>query len=56
MKTTTKNTGIKVTAGVKAGSMPWANHNAVGLKVRTAIKAGTTICWKNHNTRMFALV
>ena len=41
MKTTTKNTGIKVTTGVKAGGMaPTPSITAAGLKVKASIKAG----------------
>ena len=47
MKTTTKNTGIKVNANVKAGSIQ-ANHTRGGLKVKAGIKAGY-ICKHNHN-------
>ena len=55
MKTTTKNTGIKVNTNVKAGSLGFNNHVRTGLKVRSAIKAGTTICQKNHNSRLNAM-
>jgi hypothetical protein len=47
MKTTTKNTGIKVTASVKAGAIS-GNHTRGGLKVNAGIKAGY-ICKHNHN-------
>jgi len=49
MKTTTKNTGIKVTASVKAGGffLP-GNHNRGGLAVKTSLKAGTSY-HLNHN-------
>ena len=42
MKTTTKNTGIKVNASVKAGGLVTPNHSRSGLKVKAGIKAGTT--------------
>ena len=55
MKTTTKNAGIKVTTGVKAGGTPWyGNHNGNGLKVRTSIKAGILVAAKNHTRHMLA--
>ena len=47
MKTTTKNTGIKVNAGVKAGGFN-GNHIRAGLKVTSSVKAGGN--WsRNHN-------
>jgi len=49
MKTTTKNTGIKVTTGVKGGSLGTLNHNGSALKVRAGLKAGMTIQSTNHN-------
>jgi hypothetical protein len=50
MKTTKKNTGIKVTTGVKAGGLQFPfNHNRSVLKVRTNIKAGILLAAKNHN-------
>jgi hypothetical protein len=55
MKTTTKNTGIKVNAGVKAGAIGYNNHTQSGLKVRAGIKAGATLCQWNHNVRLIAL-
>ena len=55
MKTTKKNTGIKVTAGVKAGGFNIPNHSRNGLKVTTGVKAGTMIQLANHNRRLFAL-
>jgi hypothetical protein len=55
MKTTTKNTGIKVTAGVKAGGVPTGNHNRTGLRVRAGIKAGATITVQNHNMRLLSV-
>jgi flagella basal body P-ring formation protein FlgA len=57
MKTTTKNTGIKINTGVKAGGFgQWApNHNRGALKIKTAIKAGTVIQAANHNQRLFTL-
>jgi hypothetical protein len=48
MKTTKKNTGIKVTAGVKAGGVG-GNHTRTGLRIKAGIKAGY-ICKHNHNT------
>jgi hypothetical protein len=50
MKTTTKNAGIKVTTGVKAGG--WSsnlNHSSRGLKVSTGLKAGAQIYARNHS-------
>ncbi len=42
MKTTTKNTGIKVNTNVKAGGWVFSkNHSATGLKVKAGIKAGS---------------
>ena len=50
MKTTTKNTSIKVNTGVKAGGFGLAsNHNSGGLKVKTSIKAGIFLAARNHN-------
>jgi hypothetical protein len=49
MKTTTKNTSIKVNTGVKAGGFAGPNHNRNGLKVRTDLKAGKMIQLANHN-------
>ena len=54
MKTTTKNTGIKVTAGVKAGGMN-TNHSGSGLKVKAGIKAGATELKPNHSAGLLAL-
>ena len=45
---TTKQTGIKVTTGVKAGGLSGINHNRAGLKVRTGVKAGG-LSGINHN-------
>jgi hypothetical protein len=59
MKTTTKNTGIKVTAGVKAGGLQGfngGNHNRSALRVKAGIKAGTAIQLANHNRRVLAVV
>jgi hypothetical protein len=53
MKTTTKNTGIKVTAGVKAGGIQ-GNHSRSGLRVKAGIKAGY-VCKQNHNTLALTL-
>ena len=50
MKTNKKNSGIKVTAGVKAGGINLGNHNRRGLKVTAGIKAGTSH-QRNHNGR-----
>jgi hypothetical protein len=49
MKKTTKNTGIKVTTGVKAGG--WSsnmNHTTRGLKITSGLKAGAQIYARNH--------
>ena len=54
MKTTTKNTGIKVTTSVKAGGLN-TNHNASGLKVRTSVKAGATALRPNHAARVLVV-
>jgi len=52
MKTNKKNSGIKVTASVKACGLPQAvNHSRKGLKVTSNIKAGNFIAQKNHNSR-----
>jgi hypothetical protein len=50
MKTTTKNSGIKVNANIKAGGLGSGNHNRSGIKVRAAIKAGEML-QANHNQR-----
>lgn len=55
MKTTKKNTGIKVTAGVKAGGFDRPNHNRAGLKIRGGLKAGTMIQLANHNCRLLPI-
>ena len=55
MKTTKKNSGIKVNAGVKAGGYNTINHNRNGLRVRAGVKAGTMIQSANHNVRLLAL-
>jgi hypothetical protein len=61
MKTTKKNSGIKVTAGVKAGGFgPGGtngpgNHNRSALRIKAGIKAGTVIQLANHNRRLLAL-
>ena len=60
MKTTTKNSGIKVTTGVKAAGwtpypMNGSNHNRSALKIKTGIKAGTTIQLANHNRRLLVV-
>jgi len=55
MKTTKKNTDIKVNAGVKAGGVcPGPNHNRSGMKVASGIKAGDVVRVSNHNARMIA--
>jgi hypothetical protein len=49
MKTTTKkNSGIKVTASVKAGGLGNLNHSQRGLRVKAGIKAGGQY-QSNHN-------
>jgi hypothetical protein len=53
MKTTTKNTGIKVKANVKAGGFK-DNHNKTGLKVLSNLKAGG-IYKSNHSPRVLSL-
>jgi hypothetical protein len=50
MKTTTKNTGIKVNTGVKAGGLT-NNHSRSGISVKTGLKGGYTYL-KNHNARL----
>jgi len=55
MKTTTKNTGIKVQTGVRAAGINTANHSRSGLKVKAGIKAGSTITVQNHNRTALAL-
>jgi hypothetical protein len=55
MKTTTKSTGIKVNTSVKAGGLPYVNHNQTGLKVRSGIRGGSSIVFRNHNARMFSV-
>jgi len=55
MKTNKKNSGIKVNAGVKSGSLNTVNHNRNGLRVRAGVKAGTMIQSANHNVRLLAL-
>jgi len=55
--TTTKSSGIKVKASIKAGGI-WqngTNHNQSGLKVRAGVKAGAFICLKNHNGQLLAV-
>jgi hypothetical protein len=56
MKTkTTKTSGIKVTANVKAGGLGSQNHNQAGLRVKAAIKAGSMISVKNHSLMLLAI-
>jgi hypothetical protein len=55
MKTTTKNTGIKVTAGVKAGGVPYMNHSQTGLKVKSGLRGGAPILYRNHNSRVLTI-
>ena len=55
MKTTTKNTGIKVTTHVKAGGLNNQNHSSIGLKVKSGIKVTTSVKAgglnnQNHNS------
>ena len=54
MKTTKKNTGIKVAAGVKGGSLT-PNHVRSGLNVKAGIKAGFYICKHNHSARLLTV-
>ena len=54
MKTTTKNAGIKVTVGVKAGGLN-PNHNSSGLKVKAGVRAGVTELKPNHTARQLNL-
>jgi hypothetical protein len=50
--TTIKGKGIKVTTGIKAGSLnPNHNRMTVSVKVKSGLKAGTGIVHFNHNTR-----
>jgi len=58
MKTTTKNTGIKVTTNVKAGGFApgFNNHNRKILKVATGLKAGKMIPCANHSRRVLSIV
>jgi len=58
MKKTTKNSGIKVTSGLKAGGFDGkmgGNHNRNALKVMAHIKAGAVIQSPNHNRRSLAV-
>ena len=55
MKTNKKNAGIKVTTGVKAGTLSHINHSRNTLKVKAGIKAGTVIQLTNHSRRLLAL-
>jgi hypothetical protein len=48
MKTTTKNTGIKVTTSIKAGGIGDHNHSRGGLKVKSGVRAAG-ICDRNHS-------
>jgi len=52
MKKTTKNAGIKVNTGVKAGNIWVGNHSQTGLRVKTGLKAGISISRQNHNRRL----
>jgi hypothetical protein len=55
MKTTTKNKGIKVTTGIKAGGFDVAhNHSRARLSVKTGLKVGYKPM-QNHNARMLAI-
>jgi len=56
MKTkTTKTSGIKVTANVKAGGIDLRNHNRTALRIKAGIKGGSMISVKNHSTNLLAL-
>jgi hypothetical protein len=55
MTKTTKNTGIKVNTGVKAGGFNGGNHSRNGLKVRTGVKAGQMIQLANHSRRLLGV-
>ena len=56
MKKTTKNTGIKVNAGVKAGGLVGScNHTGRGLKVAAGLKAGSLIQGYNHSRNALSL-
>jgi hypothetical protein len=55
MKTTTKNTGIKVSTNIRAASIGTLNHSGAGLKVRAGIKSGSTISVQNHNSQPLAI-
>jgi len=45
---TTKTTGLKVKAGVKAGGLNF-NHSRPAIRVSTAIKCGACIYLRNHS-------
>jgi hypothetical protein len=53
MKNSTIRTGMKVTAGIKAGALS-VNHarKLRGIKVSSGIKAGEGIQTYNHNRRL----
>ena len=54
MKTTTKNTSIKVNTGVKAGGTWVGNHVRAGLKVKSSVAAGGK--WAlNHSCPILAV-
>ena len=55
MKTTKKNAGIKVTAGVKAGGYNPPNHNRSALRVKSGLKSGSGIYHLNHSRLALAL-
>jgi len=56
MKTTTKNTGIKVTTGVKAGALNSVqNHSNRGLKANSGVRAGAQIYARNHTMTLAAI-
>jgi hypothetical protein len=50
MKTTTKS-GLNVKAAVKAGALPFSNHNRGGLKVRANVRAGAYIVNATNHSR-----
>jgi hypothetical protein len=48
MKTNSKLNGIKVIAGIKAGSL-CVNHNSPAIRVKSSVRAGSGMFCRNHS-------
>jgi hypothetical protein len=56
MKTNSKLNGIKVNTGIKVGGFcAGINHNRqLAIRVKSGVKAGSAMMFKNHSVRLFA--